>query len=146
MGLCLVASISLMGSRFPSLPRRKTGWCNVSIITEEGNNKLPHGSMAWLDSEPLGQRSCTVANNSLPAPPWLIFPAEPSESCCSCSCNAQVPATLGLIPLDQPPSFCKTVSGALVCLGDITDVPKQNQQLRPSFSSCHPLLQQQEAR
>lgn len=41
-----------------------------------GNNKLLHRSMAWLDSKPLGQRSCTVSNNPLPALPWLTFPVE----------------------------------------------------------------------
>lgn len=136
-----------MGWLFPSLPRRKIQLCNVSIITEGENEKLPHGSVAWLDSEPLGQRSYTVSNN-LPAPPFLIFPAEPSQSCCSCSCNAQIPETLGLTPVDllQPPSFCKMVSGTLVPLGDITDVPKQNHHQRPSFSGCRPLLQQQETK
>lgn len=112
-----------------------------------GKQKLSHGSMAWLESEPLGQRSYTVSNN-LPAPPCLIFPAEPSESYCSCSCNAQIPETLGLTPVDlfQPPSFCKTVSGTLVSLGNVIDVPKQNHHQRPSFSGYHPLLQQQETK
>lgn len=139
-----MVSVSLTDGCFPSLPTRKIRWCNVSIITEGENHKLPHGSMTWLDLEPLGQRSCTVRKDSLPAPPWLIFPAEPSESYCSCSCNPQVPATA--LDLLQTPSFCKTVSGALVCLGNITDVSKQNQQPRASFSSCHPDSQQQEAR
>lgn len=87
-------------------------------------------------------------HSNLPAPPCLIFPAEPSESYCCCSCNAQIPETLGLTPVDllQPPSFCKTVSGTLVSLGDVIDVSKQNHQQRPSFSGCHPLLQQQETK
>lgn len=94
------------------------------------------------------QSHCAVSNNSLPPPSLLIFPTEPSKSYYSHSLNAQVPATLGLTPPDllQPPSFCKTVSGTAVCPGDITDEPKQNHQPRPSFSSCHPLLQQQESR
>lgn len=136
-----------MGWQFPSVPRRNIELCNVSITTEGENKKLLHGSMAWLDSEPLGQRSYTVSNN-LPSPPCLIFPAEPSESYCSCSCNAQIPETLGLTPVDllQPPSFCKTLSGTLISLGCIIDVSKQNHQQRPSFSGCHPLLQQQETK
>lgn len=36
--------------------------------------------------------------------------------------------------------FCKTISSTLICPGDIPDVPKQNHQLRQSFSSCHPCL------
>lgn len=40
----------------------------------------------------------------------------------------------------KPPSFCKTISSTLVCLGDFTDVPKKSHQLRLSFPSCHPCL------
>lgn len=139
---CVWWSLSLWwGDSSTLFPERRYDYAMFPSSQKGKTRSFP---MAWLDSKPLGQRSYTVSNN-LPAPSCLIFPAEHPESYCSCSCNAQIPETLGLTPVDllQPHSFCKTVSGTLVSLGDITDVPKQNHQQRPSFSGCHPLLQQE---
>jgi len=134
-GLRLVVSVTDEKQVPPLFPQEKTKWCNAFIIKKAENDTLLRGSMAQLDSEPLSQRSCTVSTDSLPALPRLIVPEE--HYCC---CSAQVPATLALTSpnLLQPPSFCKTISSTLVCPRDIPAVPKQNHQLRQSFSSCHP--------
>jgi len=134
-GLRLVVSVTDEKQVPPLFPQEKTKWCNAFIIKKAENDTLLRGSMAQLDSEPLSQRSCTVSTDSLPALPQLIVPEE--HYCC---CSAQVPATLALTSpnLLQPPSFCKTISSTLVCPRDIPAVPKQNHQLRQSFSSCHP--------
>lgn len=60
-GLRLVVLVTDEKQVLPFFPQDKTKWCNAFIIKKAENNKLLHGSMAQLDSEPLSQRSCSVS-------------------------------------------------------------------------------------